>query len=76
MYGLGEGGYENDIQAKTKRKEGQWGVSKQEKRGVGIKKTVSINKVPLHAANLALFLNSDTKCTHKVSQFHNSLKQA
>ena len=34
MHGLGKGGYEKFIQAKTKRKQGQQGVSKQAKKGV------------------------------------------
>ena len=38
MYGLGKGGYKKDIQAKTKGREGQWGVSQQIKRGLETKK--------------------------------------
>jgi len=37
MYDLGKGGYEKDIYAKTKEKEGQWGVSQQVKRGLETK---------------------------------------
>ena len=37
MYGLGKDGYEKDIQAKTKGKEGQWRVSQQVKRGLETK---------------------------------------
>ena len=34
IYGLGKGGQEKDIQAKTKRKEEKWGVSQHVKRGL------------------------------------------
>ena len=47
MYGLGKGGYESDIQVKTKGKKGKWGVSQQVKRGLEQRNKVENNKIKI-----------------------------